>query len=122
MERWPLVPARRLVLQSGSTAVTGLAIRAKSCRASMPWGCQLYGLTGGPSACWGLSWLNLLHRALDETSRRYVGRSVDFLLPLLSSETDSLAMVSPLHRSRAMPWLRSLLDEHWREHSSAPPS
>ena len=65
---------------------------------------------------------NLLHRALDETSRRYVGRSVDFLLPLLSSETDSLAMVSPLHRSRAMPWLRSPLDEHWREHSSAPPS
>ena len=47
----------RLVLQSGSTAVTGLAIRAKSCRASMPWGCQLYVLTGGPSACWGLSWL-----------------------------------------------------------------
>ena len=93
-----------------STAVTGLDGR------------QLYGLTGGPSACWGLSWLNLRHRALDETSRRYVGRSVDFLLPLLSSETDSLAMVSPLHRSRAMPWLRSLLDEHWREHSSAPPS
>ena len=41
---------------------------------------------------------------------------------LLSSETDSLAMVSPLHRSRVMPWLRSPLDEHWREHSSAPPS
>ena len=67
-------PPGRLVLQSGSTAVTGLAIRTKSCRASMPWGCQLYGLTGGPSACWGLSWLNLMQRALDETSRRFVVR------------------------------------------------
>ncbi|CAE7657435.1 unnamed protein product [Symbiodinium sp. CCMP2592] len=51
-------PPGRLVLQYDSSAVTGLATRTKSCRASMPWGCQLFGLTGGPSACWGLSWLN----------------------------------------------------------------
>ncbi|CAE7354164.1 unnamed protein product [Symbiodinium sp. CCMP2592] len=114
-------PPGRLVLQYDSSAVTGLATRTKSCRASMPWGCQLFGLTGGPSACWGLSWLNLVNRALADTRLRFPGRSVDFLLPLLAPDTESLVMVSPLHRSRAMPWLRALLDEHWREHSSGPP-
>ena len=49
-------PPSRVVLQAGS--LSGLAARTKSCRASMPFGCQLLGLTGTSASCWGISWLN----------------------------------------------------------------
>ncbi|CAE7302951.1 LRRC45 [Symbiodinium sp. CCMP2592] len=111
-------PPFRVILQSGSTALTGVATRTKSCRANMPWGCQLYGLTGSPSACWGMSWLNALQQCVSDTKRIFPDRRVDFLLPVLGPDPASPVFVSPLHRSRAMPWLRALLQEHWHLHSS----
>ncbi|CAE7277035.1 unnamed protein product [Symbiodinium sp. CCMP2592] len=110
-------PPSRVILQSGSTALTGVATRTKSCRANMPWGCQLFGLTGSPSACWGISWLNALQQCLSDTKRTFPDRTVDFLLPVLGPDPASPVFVSPLHRSRAMPWLRALLQEHWHLHS-----
>ena len=112
-------PPSRVVLQAGS--VSGLATRTKSCRASMPWGCQLLGLTGTSASCWGISWVNALQQCVADTSRIFPARAVDFLLPVLSPDSAHPVFVAPLHRSRAMPWLRSLLQEHWRLHSDLPP-
>ena len=111
-------PPSRVVLQAGS--VSGLATRTKSCRASMPWGCQLLGLTGTSASCWGISWINALQQCVADTSRMFPARVVDFLLPVLSPDSSHPVFVAPLHRSRAMPWLRSLLQEHWRLHSDLP--
>ncbi|CAE7232659.1 unnamed protein product, partial [Symbiodinium sp. CCMP2456] len=116
-------PPSRVVLQSGAAALSGLATRTKSSRASMPWGCLLIGFTGSSSCCWGLCWLTALKQCCANTSRLFSGRVVDFLLPVLSADPAAPVFVAPLHRSRAMPWLRSLLDEHWRANTdTAPPS
>ena len=55
-------PPSRVVLQAGS--LSGLATRTKSCRASMPWGCQLLGLTGTSASCWGISWVSALQQCV----------------------------------------------------------
>ena len=112
-------PPSRVVLQASS--LSGLATRTKSCRASMPCRCQLLGLTGTSASCWGISWVNALQQCVADTSRLFPARVVDFLLPVLSPDSTHPVFVAPLHRSRAMPWLRSLLQEHWRLHSDLPP-
>ena len=112
-------PPSRVVLQANS--LSGLATRTKSCRASMSWGCQLLGLTCTSASCWGISWVNALQQCVADTSRLFPARVVDFLLPVLSPDSTHPVFVAPLHRSRAMPWLRSLLQEHWRLHSDLPP-
>ena len=110
----------RVVLRSGS--LSGLATRTKSCRASMRWGCQLMGLTGTPASCWGISWLNTLQQCVADTSRLFPPPPVWWISCFRSCVRTPLPVfVAPLHRSRAMPWLRSLLQEHWRSHSDLPP-
>ena len=80
----------------------------------------LLGLTGSSSACWGLSFWSALSQILHQSRRADPDRIFDFLPALLSGSASAPTLLSPMHRPDAIPWIRSLLQEHWSSVSSLP--
>ena len=120
-EHWR-TPAR-LHLQLSHGAILGTAVRAKTTNRSMPFGFLVVGLSGSPSANWGVRFFNLLRQALADTLSLQPGRVVDFLPARLGGSDSRPLLLDPCERHLAVPRLLSLLAAHWSSNcTSQPPS
>ena len=89
-------------------------------RPGMYWGALLLGLTGSSSACWGLSFWSVLSQILRQSRRVDPDRVLDFLPALFAGSASAPTLLCPMHRPEAIPWIRSLLQEHWSSVSTLP--
>ena len=102
-------------------AVLGTALRTKTTARSMPFGFLITGVSGSPSCNWGMRFLNLLRQTLSDTQSRQPGRVIDFLPACLGGSDPRPFILEPCPRRLAVPRLLSLLHQHWRLNSTAPP-
>ena len=115
------IPPDRLHLQLAHLAVLGTALRTKTTARSMPFDFLITGVSGSPSCNWGMRFLNLLRQALSDTQSRQPGRVIDFLPACLGGSDPRPFILEPCPRRLAVPRLLSLLHQHWRLNSTAPP-
>ena len=98
----------------------GISSRTKTSKTGMYWGALLLGLTGSSSACWGLSFWSVLSQILHQSRRVDPDRVLDFLPALLAGSASAPTLLCPMHRPVAIPWICSLLQEHWSSVSTLP--
>ena len=80
----------------------------------MPFGFLIFGLSGTPSANWGIKFHNLL--------RQEPGRVIDFLPARLGGSDLRPLLLDPCQRRLAVPRLLALLSRHWAANSPSPRS
>ena len=74
---------------------------------STPFGFLITGISGSPSANWGMS----------DTHARQPGRVIDFLPACLRGSDRRPFILEPCPRRLAVPRLLSLITQHWRQHT-----
>ena len=115
---WVAPSSIHVQLEQG--CLVGISSRTKTSKTSMCWGALLLGLTGSSSACWGLSFWSVLSQILHQSRRVDPDRVLDFLPALFAAPASAPTLLCPMHRPEAIPWIRSLLQEHWSSVSTLP--
>ena len=110
-----------LHLQLTRLAILGTALRTKTIVRSMPCEFLITGISGTPSANWGVRFHNLLRQALSDTHSQQPGRVIDFLPACLGGSHPRPFILEPCPRRLAVPRLLSLIHQHWRLRTEAPP-
>ena len=115
---WVAPSSIHIQLEQG--CLVGISSRTKTSKTGMCWGALLLGLTGSSSACWGLSFWSVLSQILHQSRRVDPDRVLDFLPALFAGPASAPTLLCPMHRPEAIPWIRSLLQEHWSSVSTLP--